>query len=88
MSPDAVHEPSLPGLPDRPFLGFIFLLSICHSDFTEDAPAAARHRPRNNPPVCELHRILDKEAASPRVKAKDTGLYHWVFLTFQELWVV
>lgn len=32
--------------------------------------------PGTTPPVCELHCILDKEAASPRVKAKDTGLYH------------
>lgn len=69
----------LPSLPDRPPWGFICLFSICHSDFAEDTPAATRHRPRNNPPVCALHCILDKEAARTCVKAKDAGLNHGFF---------
>lgn len=52
MSPDAVHKPSLPSLPDRPFLGFICLLSTCCSDFAEDTPAPVQHRPRKNPHLC------------------------------------
>lgn len=78
MSPNDVHEPSLPSLLDRPVLGF-----ICHSDFAEDTPAAAQHRPRNNPPVCVLHHILDKEAAPTH--AKRYWPYHWFFHLFLKL---
>jgi len=40
--PDAAYEPSLPSPHDKPLMVFICLLSICHSDFIEDTPAATQ----------------------------------------------
>lgn len=47
------YEPSLPNLHDKPFMVFIFLLCICHSDFTEDTQAV-RTQEQPKPKVCPL----------------------------------
>lgn len=51
MMPNAAYEPSLTSPHDKPFMVFICLLYICHSDLIEDTQATMRYGPRSNSPV-------------------------------------
>lgn len=70
MMPDAAYEPPLPSPHDKPFMVFICLLHICHSDFIEDTQAAMRYGPRSNPPAVCCTRFWTKRLQIHVLKPK------------------